>query len=135
MNIICKIHLKLKIEKRFLLEQKWGIRNPSDPSLIRKYILKKYLPSNAVIIDCGANNGSDSVELARVFPKCNIHSFEPIPTIFKSLKRNTRKYPNISCYQLALSDKNGVSKMFVSSGTSDASSSLLVPTGHLQDHP
>ena len=34
-----------------------------------------------------------------------------------------------------MSNKDGVARMYVSSGVSDASSSLLQPTGHLNDHP
>lgn len=135
MNIIRKILLKLKIKKRFLLEQKWGTKRPSDPFSISKSVLKKYLPANPVIIDCGAHVGSDSIELAKVFPKAKIHCFEPVPAIFDKLKHNTRNYPNIYCYKLALSNEIALSDMFVSSGTSDASSSLLQPTGHLDDHP
>lgn len=135
MNIIEKIKLKFRIEFRFFLEQRWAFRRPADPHTISKFILKKYLPPNPVIIDCGAHVGADSIELARIFPKGKIHSFEPVPSIFKNLQNNTRKYSNIKCYQLALSNENGSASMYVSSGKSDASSSLLAPTGHLKDHP
>ena len=135
MHIINKILLKLRIEKRFLLEQKWGIKKPSDPHTISKSILKRYLPKNPIIIDCGAHIGSDSIELAKIFTQGKIHSFEPVPALYKFLKFNSRKQSNIFCYELALSNTNGIAKMFVSSGTSDASSSLLKPTGHLVDHP
>lgn len=135
MNIISKIFLKLKMEMRFLLEQKWGIKQPADRFTISKAELKKYLPANPVIIDCGAHIGSDSVELARIFPNARIHCFEPVPDIFAKLKHNTKGYSNITCYQLALSVENGRTDMFVSSGNSDASSSLLQPTGHLETHP
>jgi len=117
------------------MEQKWGLKKPSDPYSIPKHILRKYLPANPVIIDCGAHVGADSVELAKIFPKASVHSFEPVPTIYNHLKQNTRHYQNITCYQLALNDNNGIAKMYVSSGSSDASSSLLVPTGHLSEHP
>jgi len=121
--------LKAKNEIRFLLEQKWGIIKPADPYSISKSILKKYLKVSPVIIDCGAHVGMDSMELAKIFPKGKVHSIEPIPHIYDELIRNTNKYSNIKCYQLALSDDNGYSKMYVSSGSSDQSSSLLKPTG------
>lgn len=135
MNIFEKIRLKTSIEARFLLEQKWGLKKPSDPYSIPKYLLRKYLPKKPVIIDCGAHVGADSVELAKLFPAASIHSFEPLPEIFKHLKRNTRKFQNIHCYQMALSNHSGFANMYVSSGISDASSSLLTPTGHRKDHP
>jgi 2-O-methyltransferase len=135
MSLLTKIWLKVKIEIRFLLEQKWGLRKSNDPYVIPKYLLKKYLPENPVIIDCGAHVGADSVELAKIFPLGTVHSFEPIPFLFDRLKYNTRHYSNVHCYQLALSDNDGNSTMHVSSGGSDASSSLMMPKMHIVDHP
>ena len=135
MNLLNEILLKGRIEIIFLLEQKWGIKKPSGPYTIPKHLLKKYLPANAVMIDCGAHVGADSIELAKIFPKGTVHSFEPVPAIYQHLKHNTRRFTNIKCHQLALSDKNGSARMNVSSGGSDASSSLLAPTGHTADHP
>lgn len=123
------------MERRFLLEQKWGLRKTPNPHAIPKYVLRKYLPDNVAIIDCGAHVGADSVELARIFRRGKVYSFEPVPALFQLLVRNSRKYSNIHCYQLALGNMNGTTKMFVSSGGSDGSSSLLPPTGHLVDHP
>lgn len=135
MQILDKILLKAQIEAKYLLEQKWGIKKPSDPHSIPKYSLKKYVPDNPVIIDCGAHVGSDSIELVKMFPRAIVHSFEAVPGVFDSLKHNTRKFGNIFCYNLALSNKTGSAAMYVSSGSSDASSSLLEPTGHKEDHP
>ncbi len=135
MNITNRILLKLRIEKRFLLEQKWGIKKPADPFSISKSILKKYLPKSPVIIDCGAHIGADSIELAKIFPKGKIHSFEPVPSVYKQLRSNSKNQSNIFCYKVALSNTNGIARMFVSNGSSDASSSLLAPTAHLTDHP
>lgn len=102
---------------------------------ISKVILKKYLPANPIIIDCGAHDGSDSVELARLFKKANIHSFEPVDILFKKLRAHTGSFQNIHTYQLALSNINGWSEFHVSEGASDGSSSLLQPLEHLKDHP
>jgi FkbM family methyltransferase len=135
MRILDKILLKAQIETKYLLEQKWGIKKPSDTHSIPKYALKKYIPHNPVIIDCGAHVGADSIELVKMFPKAVVHCFEPVPEIYRNLKYNTRKFGNISCYNLALSNKTGTAGMYVSSGSSDASSSLLEPTGHKEDHP
>ncbi|MDH7464506.1 FkbM family methyltransferase [Chitinophagaceae bacterium 26-R-25] len=136
MNFFDKVFLKMKIESNFLLRQKWGLLNPMDSTVLPKYLLKKYIPRNAVIIDCGAHYGSDSVELARIFPKSEVHSFEAVPTLFNKLKNNTRKYKRIRCYNVALSNETiDNAKFYVSSGTSDGSSSLLEPKDHLNDHP
>jgi FkbM family methyltransferase len=134
LNILSRIIIKLRSEKRFFLEQKTGwIKKGEDD--IPKYVLKKYLPDNPVIIDCGAHVGSDAIELSRIFPRARIYCFEPVSDIFNKLQHNVRKYPNIDCFQIALSLKNGKNKMFISSGGSDGSSSLNRPKDHLEDHP
>ncbi len=121
-------------EYYFWSEQKLGWKKPKDAYSIPKYILKKYLPDNPVIIDCGANEGTDSVELARIFPRGVVHSFEPVPEMFQRLKDRTKEYKNIQCYELALNSNTSKVKMFLSSGASDAASSLLQPKSILEDH-
>ncbi|MEP7108248.1 MAG: FkbM family methyltransferase [Ferruginibacter sp.] len=101
---------------------------------ISKTLLKKYLPEKPIVIDCGAHDGADSVELAKIL-KGEIHSFEPVNNLFSRLKTNTHNFPNIYCYEIALSNKNGSQDFYISEGRSDASSSLLMPKAHLDDHP
>ncbi len=102
---------------------------------ISKSILRRYLPANAVIIDCGAHDGADTVALANLFRKGTLHSFEPVPGLFKRLCNRPHKYDNIRYYPIALADTKGTMDMFVSEGGSDGSSSLLEPKLHLADHP
>ncbi len=135
MNFFRKVLNKLISERRYLLEQKWGWVKPKDQYAISKSVVKKYIPSNAVIIDCGAHTGGDSLEMSRLFPAATIHAFEPVPDVYKLLEQYTSRVPNIKRYKLALSDKESTAFMFVSSGQSDASSSLLTPHAHLDDHP
>lgn len=52
---------------------------------ISKIILKKYLPVNPIIIDCGAHDGADTVELASLFKSGTIHAFEPVEELFNKL--------------------------------------------------
>jgi FkbM family methyltransferase len=135
MNILEKIVQKVINEKRFYFEQKFGWVKPADIYDIPKHILRPHMPKNAIMIDCGAHYGSDSIELARIFPDATVHAFEPVPFIFDSMRRNTSKYRNIKSHKLALGPSSGSSIMYVSSGTSDASSSLLPPKTHIDDHP
>ena len=134
MNILSSLFHKLKARSYFLLK-KWGLMKPDDIFSISKLLLKGYLSSSPVIIDCGAHVGDDSIELACLFPKGMIHSFEPVPNLFRELEKKTLSYRNIYRYQVALSNADSTAMMYVSSGTSDASSSLLAPALHLQDHP
>jgi FkbM family methyltransferase len=113
-------------------------KNFALPRKMEEKISKKYIgefiPQNAFIVDCGAHDGSDSIELAQI-PGARIFSFEPVPAVFSRLKERTKFNPAIQCFQLALADKNGKVTFHVSAGTSDGSSSILPPKEHLLDHP
>jgi len=39
------------------------------------------------------------------FPRAQIHAFEPVEAAYQELLRNTKKIPQIHCYQLALGEK------------------------------
>jgi FkbM family methyltransferase len=133
MNFTNRLIIKTKSLKDYYIFQKGGIPQKKNEH-ISKSILKKYLPQMPVIIDCGAHDGADSIELARIL-KGQIHSFEPVKEIFTRLKKKTEPFSNIHCYNLALSDQTGIQHFYVSEGVSDASSSLLEPQDHLLDHP
>jgi FkbM family methyltransferase len=87
------------------------------------------------MLEAGANNGSSTVDLALYWPKSEIHAFEPVPSLFDQLTNRTAHLPNVKRYRLALSDRCGQAKMFVSRGEADGLSSLLRPKGYLVDHP
>ena len=69
------------------------------------------LPS--VILDVGANVGQTSLALAARFPDSRIHAFEPVSATFAQLKANTALTPQITCHNLALSDRSGSAKVRV----------------------
>lgn len=126
---------KIKRELKFHFVHRLAWLKPDDEFTISKGLFRKYLPNAPIIIDCGSHIGTDSIELSKVFPNAQIHSFEAVPAIYQQLKQNVSRYKNINCYQLALADQDGRASMFVSSVGSDGSSSLLKPETHLQDHP
>ncbi len=97
--------------------------------------IKQLLPEYPVNVEAGAHIGHDTSEMAYIFKNATIHAFEPVPSIYYQLKQNTKKYKNVNTYPLALSYKNGIAKIHVSSGQSDGSSSLLMPKEHLKHHP
>lgn len=111
-----------------------GFNNYNGSYIIEKDIIFKYLPSSPIIVDCGAHIGTDTVEFAKLSGS-KIYAFEPIKIIFDKLLENTKIYPNVSCFNLALSSYDGIEKMYVSNGYSDGSSSLLKPKKHLEVHP
>lgn len=67
----------IKYRIQDLLFRKFAIPIKIDEKISKKY-LKKFLPQQPTIIDCGAHDGSDSVELASTIGG-NIYSFEPVP--------------------------------------------------------
>jgi FkbM family methyltransferase len=103
--------------------------------LIDKNLIKEFLPEKPVIVEAGAHIGIDTNEMYRFWPGCTIYAFEPVPELYERLKKNTAGLKNVICYPLALSNMRGTAKMFVSSGSSDGSSSLLLPKEHLSEHP
>lgn len=133
MGLIASIRIKLRSLYRYYVFQRLGFPR-IEKEQISKSFIKKFLPKSPVIIDCGAHDGSDSVELAKIL-KGRVHSFEPVEVIFKRLKQKTSGNSNILCYPYALSDSTGTQHFYVSEGQSDASSSLLKPKEHLADHP
>jgi FkbM family methyltransferase len=110
-----------------------------NPSHVIK-LLKPRLPKNPIILEAGAYDGSDSILLSKTWPESTIHSFEPVPDLFLQLERNARRVDNIICYQLALSNKDGVAEFILSEhpkipGQTAQSSSLLQPKEHLKCDP
>lgn len=100
----------------------------------KKYFIR-FLPDNPIILEAGAHKGKDTVEIARQWPSGTIYAFEPVPELFVKLTKNTRRFKNVHCYQLGLGTISGQQTMFISSGASDGSSSLLPPKTHLQYYP
>jgi FkbM family methyltransferase len=102
---------------------------------ISKRTIAKFLSENPIIVEAGAHIGRDTVEMSKQWPKGFIHAFEPIPEIFRKLNENVRECQNVKIYCMALAEKTGTATIHVSSGASDASSSLLKPKEHLVQHP
>jgi FkbM family methyltransferase len=102
---------------------------------IPKSYIKKFLPTAPIIVEAGAHIGKDTIEMAEIWPKGSIFAFEPVPFLHEQLVEKTRIANNIHCYPVALSDSTGSATMYVSSGESDGSSSLLVPKEHIVEHP
>jgi FkbM family methyltransferase len=107
----------------------------NETEVIPKRLIATYLPANPTIVEAGAHIGVDTVQMSKRWPQGTIHAFEPIPDLFRQLQSNTAKRNNVCCYPLALGKQTGAATMFVSSGRSDASSSLFPPKAHLAHHP
>ena len=102
---------------------------------MNKNMLKKYISGNSVILDAGAFNGNDSIDFANKFPESTVYAIEPVSSIYNGLIKNTEKYDNIKCFKMALDDTVGEKEIYISSGFSVQSSSLMKPKEHLTMFP
>ena len=66
-------------------------------------------PDPKTIFDIGANIGEISLRFAQLFPQATIHSFEPFPETFRTLKQNVSLncFPNIRLHPLGLGAQKG----------------------------
>lgn len=111
------------------------LKGRKEKGVISKRYISKFIHNSPVIIEAGAHIGTDTSEMARLWPSATIYAFEPIPEIFSQLKENTSLYDNVKCYEVALGSYTGKCEIFKSSGSSDGSSSVLAPKEHLIYHP
>ena len=109
-------------------------KKPDSEWMILEF-LKEELPENPIIIEAGSHEGHDTIRMASLWPKGKIFAFEPIPEIITVLQSKVRAFKNVSVVEVALSDENNQSNMYVSTGRSNGSSSLLKPKEHIEIHP
>jgi FkbM family methyltransferase len=111
------------------------LRHLFRPPGIRKSQVARHLPSDPIVVEAGAHIGTDTVEMARMWPDGTIHSFEPVPDVFARLEARTGRLPNVCRHEEALGPPTPTVEMWVSGGASDASSSVLTPRHHLKAMP
>lgn len=133
MNKVRFFGRKLKVKLKNILYPFIGFK-PISCNYFPKEVLSIYLPKNPVMLDCGAHDGTDSIELIKTLGG-TIYAVEAIPNVYRKLLQNTKKIDSIKCFNIALSNNTGNTKFYVSEGNSGASSSLLIPKKHLIDHP
>lgn len=71
-------------------------------------ILAKYIKADDVVIEAGANMGSETLLIARLAPQGKVYGFEPNPYTFERLKINVsiNELGNAMVYDLALGEKD-----------------------------
>lgn len=121
----------------YLFDSDYAVVNLKSPQDALE-IVRKILPSNPVILEAGAYDGSDAVNLARTWPNGMVYSFEPIGELFAKASQTitTAGVSNAFIFNYALGDYVGAADMFVSEepnapGVPSQSSSLLAPKEHL----
>ena len=99
-----------------------------------------FIPRNAVIIEAGAHDGTNTVEMAEHWPHATIHAFEPFPRAAEVVRQRIERYGSrVQCHAIGLGPQNGDIDMNVSGdGSAGAcqSSSMLAPTeAQLREFP
>lgn len=108
-----KMHLRTKAKTNYLFYKKpivgtetWNLELTDFIHQI--VVLNQYhvelIDSKGVVIDAGANIGIFSIFAAIKHPDATIYAFEPTPSTFKSLKENTKYYPNIKIFNCGLAE-------------------------------
>ncbi len=113
-----------------------------------KLEIKKLLGDieNPVILEIGANDGSDSLDFCNTFKDIQLYCFEPDPRAIELFEKRFAKSEfakNIKLYQLAISDQDGEISFWMSNSDKNSpvgenwnkSGSIKQPTYHLIQHP
>ena len=99
------------------------------------FSVQRFLPKNPKIIEAGAHLGYDTLGLSKIWPNSMIYAFEPIPYLYNDLAKRLNGKKNVRLFNLALGEKNASVEMYISSGESSGSSSILKPSKHLEMFP
>jgi len=74
----------------------WGVRCWHD--------MRRLLGSASVqtVFDVGANVGQTALVLAREYREADVFAFEPVPSTYQQLLRNTKQVSSIRCFNIGL---------------------------------
>lgn len=103
---------------------------------IKQWIVDN-LGNDAIVLEAGTADGNDTKFFSDYFVNGKIYGFEPIPNLYEQTSQKVRGRSNVEISNMALSDKTGNSKIYLSDrfGSDWGSSSLLKPKEHLDVHP
>ena len=104
-----------------LLNRSRGVlTNESSAFNVQKELITSKEP---VIFDIGAKVGWATKKYRNLFPMATIFSFEPFPSSYNELQQNTANDSQTTTYQLAISDRAGVTTL--NTNAAPGTSSLL----------
>jgi len=84
--------------------------------------VKQFLPENPVILEAGGHHGEDTNRMKRLWPQATMHVFEPLPSSFEKLVKNTQHLSCVTCYPYALSYYVGKAPFYFNPKNDGASS-------------
>jgi len=121
-------------DKRIDLEVNAYFYPPGDSyETAKTNLVKQLVREGDVCVDLGANIGWYTVLLSElVGPRGHVYAFEPHPSNFEVLKRNTTGRENVTLYQIAVSDSFGEKTLYENS-ENPGGHSLVLTTRALHD--
>jgi FkbM family methyltransferase len=78
----------------------------------RSTVLRSLVGNSPVIFDVGANIGQTLTEFKQLWPKAEVHCFEPLVEFYNKLHTTSANYNKVICNNFALSDTRSESKTF-----------------------
>lgn len=131
-TVIPNVYYKKYKDKNFIVKMKNGIQiklrtNSTDlQAFANVWLLEEYrrngfeIKNDDVIIDIGAHIGLFTTYVSQYCKRGRIFSYEPIKENFELLNENIRSnnLMNVNSNNIAISDKNGIRKIFLSNDES-----------------
>jgi FkbM family methyltransferase len=111
-------------KKRFYYDDVYGIAS-LQRVYCEHYLLRKYVPENAVVIDIGANIGQFNFFARHYLKASRVISIEPVKKCFELLKLNSSEPTD--CFHCAVSDTDRIKTIFISSLSSQLSTYVRNP--------
>jgi FkbM family methyltransferase len=99
-----------------------------DYETIDSAMIMKLVSPNDCVVDIGANMGWYSINIAKTYPSCKVHAFEPIPKTYGYLEKNIKlnQLGNIFPHHFGLSsERKDLTFYFYPEGSGNASSANL----------
>jgi len=115
----------------------------TDSSITKEFIYQLVSRPNPTILEIGCHDGTNTLWFLDIFDSPRIFCFEPDPRAALRFKQNIGNRPEVNFYQHAISNKNGTTSFYMSSGQEseimpegwDCSGSIRKPKNHLIVHP
>ena len=89
---------------------------------------------NLVFYDIGAHIGTVSSCVLKVPSVAHVYAFEPLSSVFNILQERLKKYPHVSCFNIALGSENAEAEIFVNYCLPSSSMYKMLPA-HKEEFP
>ncbi|MBN2360981.1 MAG: FkbM family methyltransferase [Deltaproteobacteria bacterium] len=102
---------------------------PVLPGAISKEEIRRLVgKDDALVLDVGANDGTDTRGLLSVFPRGRVYAFEPDPRAIRRFRSNTND-PRAMLFEVAVGDRDGTIEFHVSDADLSPVWSMVMPEG------